>query len=82
MTQESCNCIVCAAEFNVEELHSVALSKINVTPFKVCQKCFESSDPSEDYRQVKAVVNSYLKLSEAKFLFGEVKDILSSRKDD
>ena len=81
MTRVSCNCIVCANEFDPEELQSAALSKINVTNFKVCQACLDSSDPAEDYRQVRDIVNSYLKFAEAKNLFGEVKDILESRKD-
>lgn len=80
MNKESCNCIVCAMEFNPEELDNVALSKINVTNFKVCQSCFESSDPAEDYRQVRDVVNSYLKFTTAKHLFAEVQEILDSMK--
>lgn len=80
MTQVSCNCIVCAQEFDPEELHSVALSKINVTRFKICQGCLDQCDPADDYRQAREIVNSYLKFSEAKHLFGEVKDILDSRK--
>lgn len=80
MTKVSCNCIVCAQEFDPEELQNVALSKINVTNFKVCQACFESSDPAEDYREVRSVVDSYLKFTQAKHLFGEVQEILDSRK--
>lgn len=80
MTKASCNCIVCANEFDPDELESIALSEINVTNFKVCQSCFEQSDPAEDYRQVKDIVNSYLKFASVKHLFGEVQDILDSRK--
>jgi hypothetical protein len=80
MTKGSCNCIICAQEFNVEELHSVALSKINVTNFKVCEACFNICDPAEDYRQVRDIVNSYLKFAEARSFFGEAKDILDSIK--
>ncbi len=80
MNKESCNCIVCAREFIPEELDNVALSKINVTNFKVCQSCFESSDPAEDYRQVRDIVNSYLKLTTAKYLFAEAQEILDSMK--
>lgn len=79
MNQVSCNCIVCAQEFDPDELHSVALSKINVTRFKVCHACFNSADPAEDYREVRQIVNSYLKFAQAKQYFGEVKDILNSR---
>jgi hypothetical protein len=82
MTQVSCNCIVCAQEFDPEDLQSVALSKINTTNFKVCQACLDSSDPAEDYREVREVVSSYLKFAEARTLFSEVQSILDSRKDD
>lgn len=80
MNKVSCNCIVCAKEFDPSDLESVALSKINVTNFKVCQSCFENSDPAEDYRQVREIVNSYLKFSSVKKTFGEVQEILDSRK--
>ncbi len=80
MTQVSCNCIVCAKEFDAVKLESVALSKINVTRFKICQGCLNQCDPSDDYRQAHEIVNSYLKLSQAKHLFTEVQNILDSRK--
>lgn len=80
MTQVSCNCIVCAGEFDPEELQSIALSKINVTNFKVCQACLDSSDPEEDYREVRNIVDSYLKFATAKDLFEDAKSILDSRK--
>lgn len=81
MTKVSCNCIVCAQEFDSDDLQSIALSEINVTNFKVCQACFDSSDPAEDYREVRSVVDSYLKFAEARSLYNEVKSILNSRKD-
>lgn len=79
MNKVSCNCIVCAQEFDPDELQNVALSKINVTNFKVCEACLESSDPAEDYLEVRRIVNSYLNFSQAKQMFGEVQDILESR---
>lgn len=79
MNQVSCNCIVCAQEFDPDELQNVVLSKINVTSFKVCQACFNSADPAEDYRVVRQIVNSYLKLAQARHFYEEVKDILNSR---
>jgi len=79
MTTVSCNCIVCAKEFAVDELQSIALSEINTTNFKVCQACFDSSDPTEDYREVRSIIEWYLKASEAKSLYNEVKGILKSR---
>lgn len=78
MNSASCNCIVCAQEFNSEELQSVALSKINVTNFKVCQACLDQCSPEDDYRQVRDIVNSYLKFSEARELFIEASEIVTS----
>lgn len=80
MNEVSCNCIVCANEFDPSELHSVALSKINITNFKVCQACLDSSDPVDDYREVRKIVDSYLKFSQARNLYDEVRNILDSRK--
>lgn len=78
MTQQvSYNCIVCANEFDDnEKLLSIALSKINVTKFKICQTCLNISDPADDYYEVRKIVNSYLKITEAKHYFGEAKEIL------
>lgn len=78
MTQVS-NCIVCAEEFDTDELYSIALSRVNVTRFKICQKCLDKSDPTDDYKEAREIVNTYLKLSEAKHLFKEAKEILNSR---
>lgn len=72
----ACNCIVCAKEFDPEELQSVALSKINVTRFKICQGCLDQCDPSEDYRQAREIVSSYLWFAETRALFKEAADIL------
>lgn len=80
MTQVSCNCIVCAQEFDPKELQSVASNRINVTNYKVCQACIDGSDPAEDYRQVRDIVLSYLQFAEARSLFSEAQDILDSRK--
>src|ERR1700722_3058353 len=80
MNKVNCNCIVCAKEFDPNELHNIALSKINVTNFKICEACFIVSDPAEDYREVCKIIDSYTSFSNAKILFGEVKDILDSRK--
>lgn len=80
MIQVSCNCIVCAKEFNTDELKSIALSKINATRFKICQECFENSDPAEDYKQARNIVNYYLESINAKHWLNEVNDILNSIK--
>lgn len=79
MSKASCNCIVCAQEFDPNELQSVALSKINITNFKICLACFDISDPVDDYFQARKIVNSYLESTTAKNLFGQVQDILDSR---
>lgn len=79
MTKMSCNCIVCADEFNADDLQTVALSDINSTRFKICKACLDS-DPSNDYSQARQIVQSYLKMADAKNLFAEAKDILSSFK--
>lgn len=77
MTQaRSFNCIVCAEEFNPEELPSVALSKINTTRYKVCQGCLDQCDPADDYRQAREIVTSYLWFAEARSLFKEASEIL------
>ncbi len=77
MTQaQSCNCIVCAKEFNPDELQSVALSKINVTRFKICESCLNMCDPAEDYREAREIISSYLWFAEARGLFKEASDIL------
>lgn len=81
MTQvKACNCIVCAKEFNSDELQSVALSKINVTRFKICQSCLDQCDPAEDYRAAREIISSYLWFAEAKDLYKEAADILEDVK--
>jgi hypothetical protein len=72
----SCNCIVCAQEFTSDELQSVALSKINVTRFKICQACLDQCDPTENYRQAREIINSYLWFADARTSFKEAAEIL------
>jgi hypothetical protein len=62
MTIESDNCIVCAEEFSTDELKSVALSAVNVTKFKICTTCLNQTNPQDDYREVRNIVNSYFSL--------------------
>ena len=76
----ACNCIVCAQEFNSDELQSIALSKINVTRFKICQSCLDQCDPTEDYRQAREIVGSYLWFAETRSLFKEASDIVNDLK--
>jgi hypothetical protein len=73
----NCNCIVCAQEFDSEELQSVALSKINVTRFKICQGCLDQSNPDDDYREVRKIINSYLWFNEARALYKEANDLIN-----
>ena len=72
----NCNCIVCAAEFEPENSSSTILSNINVTSFKICNACLDLSDPENDYEQARNIVNSYLRMSEAKHCFAEAKELL------
>ncbi len=62
MARESDNCTVCAEEFPLDELKSIALSAVHVTRFKICNSCLDKSDPQDDYLEVRNIVNSYLKL--------------------
>lgn len=79
MNPISCNCCICAVEFSEGELQSVALSKINTTRFKICQSCLDKSDPADDYKQAREIVNSYLTFS-ARISFENAQEILNSRK--
>jgi len=76
----ACNCIVCAKEFNSDELQSIALSKINVTRFKICRACLDQCDPAEDYRSVREIISSYLWFAEAKDFYKEASEILDDVK--
>lgn len=66
MSQTSCNCIICAEEFNPNELSNSKLLDINITNFKICSACLESSDPDNDYNEARSIVDSYLKFAEKK----------------
>ena len=76
----SCNCIVCAQEFQPDELQSLSISKINNTKFKICLACLDKCDPADDYKQAHNIINSYLNCSYAKDMYNEVLSILDSRK--
>ena len=66
MNNTSCNCVICAKEFDPSELQSLALSKINITKFKICDECLEMSDPTDDYKEACEIINSYLISAELK----------------
>ncbi len=72
------NCIVCAREFEHDELQSTAASKINATRFKICQNCLNQCDPAEDYRQAREIISSYLWFNEVKSLFQEASVLLNN----
>jgi len=78
MTTANHNCIVCANEFETDEMHSIASNKVNNTRFKICQSCLDRCDPADDYRQARAIVNSYLNFSETKSLFKEAQKLVDS----
>jgi hypothetical protein len=80
MSQQNCNCVICAIEFNPNELECVNLSKINTTNFKICKACLDNSDPANDFAQARQIVDSYLKYAEAKSLLVEAKLILEDIK--
>jgi|ERR1700722_371207 len=54
------NCIVCANEFNTEELFSVCAD----ANYKICIKCLAKSDPQDDFAQVRNIVSKYVKFSQ------------------
>lgn len=62
MNQASDNCMICAEEFDSKELHSVALSTVNVTKFKICTACLQKTDPADDYSEVRQLVDNFTKL--------------------
>jgi hypothetical protein len=80
MSTMSCNCIVCAQEFNPDDLHNVALSSINTTNFKICESCLNKSDPSYDYQEARMIVKSYLDFCEIRKSYSEAKSIIKSIK--
>lgn len=55
------NCMVCSEEFPLEELNSLVVS---ANYLKICFDCLNSSDPANDYAQVKRVISGYQKFSQ------------------
>lgn len=74
------NCSICAVEFNLSELKSLASNKLNSTSFKICERCVDRSNPADDYRQAKEIAAMYLSDKETKLLFKEALGILNSLK--
>lgn len=75
MNQVSYNCIICSNEFNIVESH-VNASTINTEDFKVCESCLNKCDPYSDYKEVRDIIDSYVKFAETKSLFNESSVIL------
>lgn len=71
MVEISHNCIVCAEEFNPDDLHNVKLSEINFTRFKICEDCLNLSDPTDDYQSARDIVNEYIKYTIDKYSYLE-----------
>jgi hypothetical protein len=82
MTTANHNCIVCAEEFEAEEMQAISSNSINGTRFKICQSCLDKCDPETDYREVRSIISSYLNFSETKSLFKEAQalvDLVSNK---
>ncbi len=80
MIKSSYNCIVCACEFDADDLIKSSASKVNSSKFKICQNCIDKSDPADDYKQAREIVNSYLGWSQARDLLNEAKSIVNNIK--
>lgn len=63
MARESDNCTVCAEEFPLDELKSIALSTVHVTNYKICVNCIAKANPEDDYLEVRSIVDSFLNSS-------------------
>lgn len=53
--------MVCGEEFSLEELSAMVASANN---FRICSPCLASSDPANDYAQVKSIISGYQKFSQ------------------
>lgn len=73
MNQVSYNCIICSNEFNIIEAYA---STINTKDFKVCENCLAKCDPYNDYKEVRDIINSYVKFAQVKSLLNESSCIL------
>jgi hypothetical protein len=64
MATKADNCMICSEEYSVNELRRIALSTVNTTRFKICNKCLNQADPTDDYRQVREIVSNFLMLDQ------------------
>lgn len=53
------NCDFCGNEFDILELRPVAISRLQVTKFHICEKCINSCDPKNDYEEIKKIIEAY-----------------------
>lgn len=72
------NCIICATEFSLPEEDNSTYYIINKTNYKICKLCFETSDPSSDYKEVKNIILSYNSLAKNKKFAKQIRNILKS----
>jgi hypothetical protein len=70
------NCIVCAQEFAINELKSLASSIVNNPHFKICESCLDLSDPKNDFEEAKKIVEAFSDFNYTKSLFKEVKSLI------
>jgi len=80
MTKSNYNCIICACEFDENDLIKSYASKINSFKFKICQNCIDKSDPADDYKQAREIIRTYLGWTQASNFFNEAKSIINNIK--
>lgn len=80
MTKSSYNCIICASEFDAEEMIKSSASSVNSSRFKICQNCIDKSDPADDYKQAREIINTYFGWTKAKTFLNEAKSIIDNIK--
>lgn len=62
MESSNYNCMICAQECDINQLHYVKMSSIILNKFKICASCLNLSDPKNDYQEVKDIVDAYSKI--------------------
>lgn len=59
MLDLSKNCAICSTEIVSTDTTNKALLRANIGKYKICNDCFNSSNPEEDYKQVREILASY-----------------------
>lgn len=70
-----CNCVVCAFEFNPDELESLSLTN-EESSLKICISCLKKTDPADDYKEARQIASTYLHVINIKTSFEEVKKMI------